>query len=88
MGASLLALAKSIYCFLCRMSRLQLSIGECLRDHKQTILVFLRSWPRYFSCMYFHVFSDILQKNSCGFFVCLFCLFVVFFSMKLHFLVF
>ena len=55
------------------MSRLQLSIRECLRDHEETILVFLRSWSRYFSCMYFHVFSDKLQKTLVAFlFACFF----------------
>ena len=62
------------------MNRLQLSIGECLRDHKGKIFVSLRSRSRYFSFMYFHVFFDKLSKNSCGFFVCLFFFFFFFFS--------
>ena len=58
------------------MNRLQLSIGkwlgEWLRDHEEPTLVF-RSWSRYFSFMYFHVFLINYQTSSYGFFG--FCLF-------------
>ena len=77
MRAFLLALAKSrqsIYCSLCWMNRLQLSIGECLRDHEGTILVSLRSRSRYFSFMYFHVFFHKRSKKL----LWLFCLLVFF----------
>ena len=57
---------------LCRMIRLQLSIGEWLRGHGETILVFFRSWSRYFSLCLFMCFSINFQTNSCGFFICLF----------------
>ena len=65
------------------MLRLQLSIGEWLRGHGETILVFFRSWSRYFSFMSFHVFFDKLSNKLFW----LFYLFV-FFHMKLHFRVF
>ena len=68
---------------LCRMIRLQLSIGEWLRGHGETILVFFRSWSRYFSFLSFHVFFDKLSNKL----LWLFYLFV-FFHMKLHFRVF
>ena len=68
---------------LCRMIRLQLSIGEWLRAHGETILVFFRSWSRYFSFLSFHVFFDKLSNKL----LWLFYLFV-FFHMKLHFRVF
>ena len=65
------------------MIRLQLSIGEWLRAHGETILVFFRSWSRYFSFLSFHVFFDKLSNKL----LWLFYLFV-FFHMKLHFRVF
>ena len=55
----------------CRINKPQLSIGEWLRNHEETTLVFFRSWSRYFSSMYFHVFSLNFQTSSCGFFVSL-----------------
>ena len=71
----------------CRINEPQLSIGEWLsewlRNHEETTLVFFRSWSRYFSSMYFHVFYDKLSNKL----LWLFCLFVIF-PMKLHFLVF
>ena len=61
---------------LCRMIRLQFnSIGEWLRDHEETILVFFRSWWWYFSFLYFHVFFDKLSNKL----LWLFCLFACFF---------
>ena len=57
------------------MNRLQFSIGEWLRAHEENILVFFRSWSRYFSFMYFQVFFDKLSNKLLG----LFCLFVSFF---------
>ena len=68
---------------LCWMIRLQLFIGEWLRGHEETILVFFRSWSRYFSFLSFHVFFDKLSNKL----LWLFYLFV-FFHMKLHFRVF
>ena len=68
---------------LCWMIRLQLFIGEWLRGHEETILVFFRSWSRYFSFLSFHVFFDKLSNKLLR----LFYLFV-FFLMKLHFRVF
>ena len=56
------------------MNRLQLSIGEWLRDHEETILVFFRIWSRYFSFLYFHVFCDKLSNKL----LWLSCLFVLF----------
>ena len=54
-------------CSSCRINKPQLSIGErlgeWLRDHEQTTLVFFRSWSRYFSSMYFHVFFDKLSNK-------------------------
>ena len=75
----------------CRINKPQLSIaewlGECLRNHEETTLVFFRpffrSWSRYFSSTYFHVFFDKRSNKL----LWLFCLFVIF-VMKLHFLVF
>ena len=71
----------------CRINKRQLSIGEWLgewlHNHEGTTLVFFRSWSRYFSSMYFHVFFDKLSNKL----LWLFCLFVIF-PMKLHFLVF
>ena len=54
--------------------RLQSSIGEWLRDHEETALVFSCSWSRYFSFMYtiFMCFSINFQTSSYGFFVFLF----------------
>ena len=58
------------------MIRLQFnSIGEWLRDHEETILVFFRSWWWYFSFLYFHVFFDKLSNKL----LWLFCLFACFF---------
>ena len=51
-------------------------IGEWLGDHQETTLVFFRSWSRYFSSMYFHVFFDKLSNKL----LWLFCLFLSFFS--------
>ena len=68
---------------LCRMISLQLSIGEWFRGHGETILVFFRSWSRYFSFLSFHVFFDKLSNKL----LWLFYLFV-FFHTKLHFRVF
>ena len=48
---------------LCRMIRLQLSIGEWLRGHGETILVFFRSWSRYFGFLSFHVLFDKLSNK-------------------------
>ena len=57
------------------MIRLQFnSIGEWLRDHEETILVFFRSWWWYFSFLYFHVFFDKLSNKL----LWLFCLFACF----------
>ena len=45
----------------CRINKPQLSsewLGEWLRNHEETTLVFFRSWTRYFSSMYFHAFFD------------------------------
>ena len=50
------------------------SIGEWLRDHEETTLVFSRSWLRYFSSMCFDVFFDKLSNKLSWLFVC-FCLF-------------
>ena len=47
----------------CRINKPQLSIGEWLRNHEETTLVFFRSWSRYFSSMYFHVFFDKLSNK-------------------------
>ena len=55
---------------LCRMNRLQLSIGEWLRDHEETILVRLSQLVEVFSFMCFSRIN--FQKNYCGFFVYLF----------------
>ena len=54
--------------------RLKASIGEWLRDHEETALVFSCSWSRYFSFMYtiFMCFSINFQTSSYGFFVFLF----------------
>ena len=46
------------------------SIGEWLRDHEETTLVFFRSWSRYFSSMCFHVFFDKLSNKLLWLFVC------------------
>ena len=59
----------------CRINKPQLSIGEWLRNHEWTTLVFFRSWSRYFSSMYFHVFFDKLSNKL----LWLFCLFLSFF---------
>ena len=48
------------------------SIGEWLRDHEETTLVFFRSWSRYFRSMCFHVFFDKLSNKL----LWLFCLFL------------
>ena len=45
-----------------------------LHDHEETILVFFRSWSRYFSFIYLHVFFDKLLNKL----LWLFCLFVPF----------
>ena len=55
----------------CRINKPQLSIGEWLCNHEENTLVFFRSWSRYFSAMYFHVFSLNFQTSSFGFFVSL-----------------
>ena len=58
----------------CRINKPQLSIGEWLRNYKETALVFFRSWSRYFSSMYFPVFFDKLSNKL----LWLFCFFVFF----------
>ena len=79
-GAAVVSTITCLYS-LCRMNRLQLSIGKWLRDHKETILVFFRSWSRYVSFMYFHVFFDKLSNKLMGFF----CLSVTLFSDEIAF---
>ena len=58
----------------CWINKPQLSIGEWLRNYKETALVFFRSWSRYFSSMYFHVFFNKLSNKL----LWLFCFFVFF----------
>ena len=53
------------------MNRLQLSTGEWLRDHKETILILVEVFTAWSSFLYFHMFSDNLSNKLCGFFVCL-----------------
>ena len=50
--------ACDLHSTLYRMNRLQLSIGEWRRDHEETVLVFFRSWLRYF---WFHVSSCVFR---------------------------
>ena len=70
--------ACDLYCS-CRINKPQLSIGEWLgewlRNHEETTLVFFRSWSRHFSSMYFHVFFVKLSNKL----LWLFCLFVCYF---------
>ena len=56
-------------------------MGEWLRDHEETTLVFFRSWSRHFSSMYFHVFFVKLSNKL----LWLFCLFVCYFPDKTAF---
>ena len=66
------------------MNRLQLSTGECLRDHGETILALVEVFMTRSSLMYFHVFLDNLSnKLFCFFFASLFVV-----PVKFHFLVF
>ena len=71
-----------------------LPVGETSRSHlsvtgfaimkKQHLSSFVLRWYRYFISMYFHEFFNKLSNKL----LWLFCLFVSFFPMKLHFLVF
>ena len=54
------------------MDRLQLSIGEWLHDHEDTILVFFRSWSRYLVSRIFLCLSINFKQTLLAFFVSFF----------------